>query len=350
MIPLLKPYMPPVPELNTILMSGHLAYGAASRQFEELLREWFGTPYLMAVNTFSNGICVALSALGLRPGDEVIASPMGCLASAQPLLTYGLKVRWADVDPGTGTLSPESVRRQITHKTRCIFHNHFCGYPGDVDAVNSLGREFGIAVIDDGIECFGSEVHGTKIGVTGADAAVFSLGPVRIPNTIDGGVVIFREQKAYEAALLLRDCGIDRTRFRDAQGEIDPGCDISMPGYSALMSDVNGAIGVEQMKHVDGLLEKQRTQAVRWRERLAGQTGLKLLSRPGTNPNYWVFGLLADHKAAAMQSFREAGYYASGVHVDLSRYSVFGPCAELPGAVEFARRFLAMPCGWWMES
>lgn len=350
MIPLLKPYMPAVPEMDAILHSGALAYGTYTKQFEEKLREYFGTPYVMTVNTFSNAVSVALTTLSITPGDEVIASPMACLVSTQPYLSSGLSVRWADVDPDRGTLDPESVRNRITPNTKAIVHNHFCGYPGHIDEINAVGQEFGIPVIDDGIECFGSEYKGRKIGVCGTDVTVFALSAVRIPNCIDGGIIIFKDPALYQKALLVRDCGIDRSRFRDDIGEISPDCDISLVGYSAMMSNVNGYIGLQQMEYADLLLEKQRSQAQKWTAQLETIPACKPVPAANGVPNYWVYGLLAENKREAILRFREMGYYASGVHIMNSIYSAFGKQdVALPGVEAFYSRFVALPCGWWME-
>lgn len=350
MIPLLKPYMPELPEMDSILHSGALAYGSYTKAFEEKLRAWFGTPYVLAVNTFASAVSVALTTLGIVPGDEVIASPMACLVSTQPYLAAGLSVRWADVDPDRGTLDPESVRARITPNTKAIIHNHFCGYPGYIDEINAIGKELGIPVIDDGIECFGSRYKGKKIGVCGTDVTVFALSAVRIPNCVDGGVVIFKDPALYQKALLVRDSGIDRSRFRDDIGEISPLCDISLVGYSAMMSNVNGYIGAKQMENADLLLEKQQKQAQKWAEIIKNTPGCKPVSLEEGTPNYWVYGILAEHKRETILRFRELGYYASGVHINNNIYSAFGPQdVALPGVDAFYSRFVALPCGWWME-
>lgn len=350
MIPLYKPYMPPLPEMESILHSGQLACGKYVRTFEEKVKVYFDEPYVLATSSFQMAIWVTLGALGLSRGAEIIASPMACLASTQPYHSYGLRVRWADIDRMTGTLNPGSVRKRITEKTKAIVHNHFCGYPGYIDEINEIGREFGIPVIDDGIECFGAEYKGRKIGHCGTDATVFSLNPVRIPNCIDGGIVIFSSQKTYEKARLIRDCGIDRTNFRDDIGEINPTCDISLVGYSATMSDANGYIGCRQMEQVDRLLASQRACATRWDNELDGEAGIVSLKHEDARPNYWVYGVLSNNKREDILRFRAQGYYASGVHFPNSRYSVFGrQDIELPGVEEFYRRFLALPCGWWMD-
>ena len=109
-------------------------------------------------------------------------------------------------------------------------HNHFCGYPGFIDEINVIGKEYGISVIDDCIEAFGSEYKGRKLGNCGTDITIFSFNAVRIPNTIDGGAIIIHNKDLLKQAVLIRDCGIDRSIFRDELGEISPLCDITVTG------------------------------------------------------------------------------------------------------------------------
>lgn len=350
MVPLFKPYMPHLPEMDAILHSGALAYGNYTKLFEEKLKSFFATPYLIVTNSFNTAISVALTTLGIIPGDSIIASPMACLVSTQPYLSSGLKVCWADVDSNTGTLLPESVEKQISKKTKAIVHNHFCGYPGYIDEINAIGRNYDIPIIDDGIECFGSEYKGRKIGNCGTDVTVFSLTAVRFCNCIDGGIVLFKDKSLYDKSLLVRDCGIDRSRFRDKLGEISPDCDISLIGYSATMSNVNGYIGLQQMAAMDGLLRKHRIQAEKWEKYFKNQNTYIPIQRDNCKPNYWVYGLLTNNKIDTIKKFRELGYYTSGVHIRNDIYSAFGKQeVDLPGVGEFYKRFVALPCGWWME-
>ncbi len=350
MIPLYKPYMPELPELDQILMSGNLSYGQYTKEFEQKLKKYFGADYLFVTNSFNTAISVVVTTLGLGFGDEIIASPMACLASTQPYASSGLDIKWADIDSARGTLDPKSVEMIVTSKTKAIIHNHFCGYPGYIDEINDIGLRYGIPIIDDGIECFGSEYKGKKIGNCGTDVTVFSLTAVRIPNAIDGGVVVFKNKKLYEKALLIRDCGIDRKKFRDNIGEINPCCDISLIGYSATMSNVNGYIGARQMDCVDNLIRKQRQNAMQWQHKLEDLKGIDYIKSEDILPNYWVFGLLSDRKRNDIIKFRNNGFYASGVHIDNTVYSVFGDRIQLAGVTDFYNKFLALPCGWWYES
>ncbi|MGN0210730.1 MAG: DegT/DnrJ/EryC1/StrS family aminotransferase, partial [Muribaculaceae bacterium] len=243
MVPLFKPFMPAqLPELETILHSGQLSYGKYTHRFEADLASYIGIDSVLCTNSFNTAWLVAIAALELKPGDEVIASPLCCLASSQPLAVARLKVVWADIDPNTGTLDPDAVRAKITHRTRAIVHNHFCGYVGHIGPMKQLASQYGLLLIDDVSEAFGSLYLKRKAGNWGADATIYSFQTVRIPNAIDGGAVSFANPLHTHKATLIRDYGIDRSRFRDDLGEISPMCDISIPAYGCLMSYPNAYI------------------------------------------------------------------------------------------------------------
>lgn len=339
-----------LPELNNILHSGSLNYGEWGKKFEKKLSEFIGNPNIAVVNSFNSAMLVALTTLGIKGGDEIIASPMSCLASNQPFAAIGAEVVWADIDPATGTLSPESLKEKISSKTKAIFHNHYCGYPGYIDEINEIGRQYGIFIVDDAIEAFGSEYKGYKIGNTGTDATVYSFQTVRLPNTIDGGAFCFKNIDLFEKAIRIRDYGIARNIFRDKRGEISRKCDIKEPGYGATLSDVNSYIGCIQIENITELLKKQRKNAKIWENKIEEEFPQLLpLTKAYQNPNFWVYGLLAKNKIETILHFRELGYYASSVHLPNNNYSIFGKQKQLPGVEEFYSKFVALPCGWWFD-
>lgn len=350
MTPLFKPYMPQaLPELETLLHSGALAYGKYGRLFESQLAEWIGCSKVLVTNSFNSAALVLVTTLGLRPGDEIIASPMCCLASTQPFATQGIKVKWADIDPHTGTLCPDSVRRAIGPSTKAIFHNHFCGYVGYVSEIETIAREHGLYLVDDAIEAFGSLYGNKRMGALNSDATLFSFQTVRLPDTIDGGAIAFNNPELAAKAAMVRDYGIDRSRFRDGLNEIARDCDISLPGFGATPSDINSYIGSVQMPELDSLIAHQRENFAKWTARCldAGITPVEVIDN--TTPNGWIFGMLADDKEATIRSWRKKGFYASGVHLPNTYYSVFGRHPHLSGVAEFYSKFVALPCGWWVE-
>lgn len=353
MIPIYKPYMPEnlTLEMNEILYSGQLSYGKYGRLFEQQLKEYIGCEYILTVNSYNTAMLILLSTLNLQFGDEIIASPVSCLASNQPFAVKGLKIIWADIDPETGTMCPDDVKSKITKNTKAIFHNHFCGFLGKIDEINTIGKAFGIPVIDDGIEAFGSQYKGKKLGNLNTDFTVFSFQTVRLPNTIDGGAIVFKDKVLYQKALLVRDYGIDRSIFRNKEGEINPKCDIRLEGYGGLMNELNSFIGIKQMDNIDNLMAIQKTNAITWNEKfLNDDTVCPLNLTIDSNPNFWVYGTLCKSKTEAIKDFKESGFYATGVHINNNVYSVFNNKIALKGVCEFMNHFVAIPSGWWFNN
>ncbi len=352
MIPIFKPYMPKnlSKGIEDILYSGKLAFGENGRNFEKKISDYIGNNKVLTVSSYNHAMLIVLSTLGLEPGDEVIASPVSCLASNQPFVIKRLNVIWADVDPLSGTLLIEDVKSKITSKTKAIFHNHYCGYLGHVHEMNALGKEYGIPIIDDCIEAFGSELNGNKTGNLGTDITVFSFQTVRLPNTIDGGALVFDSEDMFQKAKKIRDYGIERSIFRDELNEINPNCDITIEGYGALMGELNSYIGVHQMYDIDFLLKKQRINAGFWKAKLKELPDVIPLAINGNSlPNNWVFGVLTKNKTEKIKQFRKQGFYATSVHINNNIYSVFNNKIELKGVSEFMKNFFAVPCGWWFD-
>lgn len=340
-----------LPELDEILHSGALAYGKWGRTFEQSIKEFVGCKEdVLVVNSFTATIQVVLSTLGIKSGDEIIASPQSCLASTQPLATFGATVVWADIDPKRGTLSPESVESKITSRTKLIFHNHHCSYPGYIDEINALGKKYGLIVIDDCIESFGSKYKGRLLGNLDTDITIFSFQTVRLPNTIDGGAMIFKDRALFEKAIKVRDLGVDRKTFRDSLGEISLLSDVPIHGYGVTMNEISSYIGYCQMQSVKKLFAHQKGNAEIWQQEItSAYPSLKLLDTIDIEPSYWVFGVLSENKLSTLTHFREMGYSTSGVHIPNTYYSVFGSQGDFPGVEQFYSQFVALPSGWWLK-
>ncbi|MBF5027133.1 DegT/DnrJ/EryC1/StrS family aminotransferase [Planobacterium oryzisoli] len=352
MIPIFKPYMPQGidSDLMTILHSGQLSYGRYGKEFENKLRNYLGNDRILTTSTYNQALLMVLSILDLKPGDEIIASPVSCLASNQPFAVKGLSIKWIDVDPKSSTMDISLLRNMITSKTKAIFNNIFCGYAGELEEIYRIGKEFGIPVVDDCIEGFGTKYKGVFTGNTDADITVFSFQTVRLPNTVDGGALAFNNQDLFEKAKLVRDYGIDRSNFRLSNGEINPDCDITMEGYGATMSEVNSFIGLQQMNKLDELFKIQSDNARYWTDFFSNRTDVNSLTiSENCTPNYWVYGVLAEDKLGFINEMKDSGFYATGVHINNNIYSVFNNKIDLPGVNEFMRKFVAIPSGWWVN-
>lgn len=353
MIPIFKPFMPEdiMAGIQEVLYSVQLAYGKYGKEFENSLINYIGNDKLITTSSYNHALLMVLSVLDLKPGDEIIASPVSCLASNQPFAVRGLKVKWVDIDPVTGTIDISNLRSILSTKTKAIFNNFYCGYAGELNDVYAIGKEFGIPVIDDCIEAFGTTYKGKKTGNTNADISVFSFQTVRLPNTIDGGAIAFKDGKLYQKAILTRDYGINRRDFRLPDGEINPNCDISIEGFGATMAEVNSYIGLKQMEMIAGLIDRQVANARNWDVYFKNSKDVRpLVINQNVNPNYWVYGVLAKNKTAFVKEMRAKGFYATGVHINNNIYSVFKNDINLKGVNEFMEKFVAIPSGWWFEN
>lgn len=354
MIPLHKVFMPNniEKELTNILYSGKLSYGKYSKSFERELRDFIGNQLVLAIS--ANPVMFALQLLNIKEGDEVIASPMSCLMTTQPINLCGAKVKWCDIDPNTGTLEPDQVVKNITAKTKAIIHYHWAGYPGYISEINKIGKSYGIPIIEEASTALGSEYNEKKVGNTGSDIVCFSFSPIRLPNTIDGSGLSFGNKELFEKAKIFRDLGIKREFFRDDVGEISNTYDVEHVGTNATLNDLSGYIGSKQMKTLENLLEKQRVNGQAWLTKLHDVKNVTFLcNRKEINPNFWVFSFNIKHgRDTLLKKFRNNGYYASKIHIRNDMYSVFNVSRkpELLGVKKFSKTQINIPSGWWVNT
>ena len=352
MEPLFKVYVPKgiIEELGEILYSGKLAPGVYVKEFEAVLCDFLGVDNFLAVNSYNSAADIVWKIINIKEGDEIIASPMSCLASNQPIVNRNGNIKWTDIDPYVGSLDPRAVKNNITKNTKAILHYHWGGYPGHINEIIAIGNEYGIPVVEDAIESFGSEYNGNKLGNSGADYTIFSFQPVRLPTTIDGGGIVCKHFEDYQKAVLIRDYGIDRQNFRDGYGEIKNTCDISLSGIGAGLNEIGAYIGLETMKNISGLLETQRQNAGK-NEALLRQFGdIDPVYKEDTLPNYWIYTFLTKKQDKMLRTLRGKGIYASRVHLRNDYYSVFGDfCDDLKGVKKFNDQTLSIPCGWWVN-
>lgn len=336
--------------VENILLTGQFTSGLYVNKFEKMLQEYIGNPYVMVVGSNNYASLISLALCDIKDGDEIITSPMACLASNQPTLNFRANLVWADIDPYTGSLNPDAVKMKITNKTKAILHYHWGGYPGYIDEINSIGKEYGLPVIDDAIESFGSEYKGRKMGNLDTPITVFSFQTVRLPNSIDGGAIAFNDEQTYKKALRMRDFGIDRKSFRDDLGEISNKSDINILGYNAIMNEINAFIGCNVMADTPNLIEKQRNNAKIWDSYCSSKSYKSLNKRNDINPNYWIYSFLTNNQLEDLLKLRANGYYASKVHIRNDYYSCFGGFDNsLIGVNEFSKNQISVPSGWWVD-
>lgn len=352
MIPLFKPHV--IPQMKSIvaevLSSGQIAGGFKVDKFEDLLRAYLCNPWVTTTGDISSSLTLCLFLAGVRPGDDVLMSPLVCLSTSCPVRNLFANIRWCDVDPMTGNIDPAEIAKKITPRTKAIVVYHWAGNPADLDAIRAVAHDYNLIVIEDAGEALGAEYHGKKIGATGSDYTVFSFYPNRHLTTIEGGAIACAREDDYNKVRRLKRYGIHQPSFRNGDGEIDPSSDIPVAGWNSYMNHVAATIGVAQMEHLPRIVARHRENGLFYDRALGDIPGLMVLRRPaGARSAYWVYTFLARERDRLLKRLCQNGIQASKVHIRNDIYSAFGSVPEdLPGVKEFSARCLSVPCGWWV--
>ncbi len=351
-IPLFKVFMPQdaVDASREVLLSGYIGQGPRVDLFEEKLKSWMSSPYILTLNSGTSSLHLALRLAGVGFGDEVVSTPMTCMATNLPILANGARIVWADIDPNTGNISPQSVREKITGKTRAIICVDWGGCPCDLDELQAIADDHKIKLIEDAAHGFGSRYKDKLVGGI-ADFTCFSFQAIKHLTTIDGGALICKDPDDYRRGKLLRWFGIDRngprTDFRCEE-------DVMEYGYKFHMNDVSAAIGLAQLNHVASVLDAHRKNAEFYNEQFSGLSskGLELLNhRSDRMGSYWLYTMKVENRLSFMNAMKEKNITVSQVHARNDGHTVFKEFRSfLPGVDAFVQKQVSIPVGWWLSS
>jgi dTDP-4-amino-4,6-dideoxygalactose transaminase len=333
-----------------VLRSGAIAAGPKVHEFSKALGELIGRPAVVTTNDMSNAIQIALRLSSVGLGDEVITSPFACMSTNAPIAAAGAKPAWADVDPQTGSMDPSQLEEALTPRCKALILYHLAGYPGHVEEIRDFCTRKGLALIEDCDNALLAEVRGRQVGTFGR-FAIFSFYPNRQVNASEGGALSCARVEDAERGIKLRRYGIDLPRFRTAEGEIDPSCDIPEIGWAATFNNLCSALGLAQIGGIAGRVQRARRNAAKLDELfLRVRGGVKSVQPiPGTLPSYWVYLIRTERRDELLTFLKTRGVGASKLHQLNTVYSGFGiRPRDLPGCDAFMRQVLALPCGWWV--
>jgi perosamine synthetase len=351
-IPLYKPHIPrgAAAAVEEVLESGQISGDGRLPHFEAKLQQFIGASHVAVTADFSRTIEMALRLAGVEPGDSVLLSPLACLATTMPVLQARARPVWADIDSETGCLDPDEIRRRQSSNVKAVLLYHWVGVPADIDGVLAAARHVGAQVVEDAGEALGAEYQGRRIGSHGFDYSVLSFSPARHITTLEGAAILCHDAVQDALVRLWRRFGIPENGFRNNLGEIDPACDIAVPGTHNYMNRVAGAVGLLQMDCLPQLVERHRSNGLFFDRNLADVPGIRLLGRgEGCTPSHWVYCLTCERRDDLRRVLREAGVYASTVHTRNDHYTCFGTgAADLPRVAAFERTQLCIPSGWWV--
>jgi dTDP-4-amino-4,6-dideoxygalactose transaminase len=264
-----------------VILSGWLMQGPRVAEFERRVADYCAVAHAVAVSSCTTALQLALQVLGICPGDEVICPSLSFIATANSIRHAGARPVFADIEETTYNLDPESVDEVLSPRTRAILVVHQIGLPADLDRFLDVGRKRGVAIIEDAACALGSRYRGQPIGGH-SEMACFSFHPRKVITTGEGGLVTTNNADHARKLLALRQHGMEipGADRPPVQGIVSEGYDYL--GYNYRMTDVQAAIGIEQMKRLDGLLARRRELARRYDAALAHHAWL----RPPVVPDY----------------------------------------------------------------
>jgi len=237
------------------LRSPFLTCGPKVKEFEQAICNYTGAKYCVSVSSATAGLHLAMLAIGIKQGDEVITSPMTFLASANCVLYAGGTVRFADIEPETANINPDEIEKQITDKTKAIIPVHFAGQSCDMERIHAIAKAHNLFVIEDSAHAIGSDYKDTKVGSCKySDMAIFSFHPVKTITTGEGGAITTNNKELYEKLLALRSHGMYK------EGKMTTNWEYEMRelGFNYRLTDIQASLGITQLKKIDKFKKRRR--------------------------------------------------------------------------------------------
>lgn len=260
-----------IDEVAACLRSGWITTGPRVQRFEAMLADYLGAPHVLALANATAGLHLVLAALELKPGDEVITTPMTFAATLNTIVLAGGTPALVDVEPHTYNMDVTRLAGAITPRTRAILPVHFAGLPVDLDPVYALAQKHRLRVIEDAAHAIGTEYKGRRVGAFG-DVQVFSFHPNKNMTTGEGGCIATRDAELAAKIALLRFHGMDREAWNRFGKSGSQHYEIVAPGYKYNMMDIQAALGIHQLPALEGFIARRTELALRYQERLAGWT------------------------------------------------------------------------------
>lgn len=270
------------------LRSVWLTGGARVEDFERALAGYVGAAHTVAVSSGTAALHTAVVGAGVGPGDEVITSAMTFVATANSVLFARATPVLTDVSPDTLNLDPDAVAAAMTPRTRAILPVHYAGHPCEMEALRTLARRRGIAIVEDACHALGARDHGVQVGAD-SDFAVFSFHPVKLITTGEGGAIACRAEAAASRMRVFRSHGIRTTgREREAHGQWY--YEMVELGHNYRLTDFQCVLGLRQLARADMFLARRREIAGRYMEDLRDCEALELpVERPGYDSAWHLF-------------------------------------------------------------
>jgi perosamine synthetase len=229
------------------MRSGWVTQGKKVEEFEQLFAKYCGVKHGVAVSSGTAALHIALASLGIKTGDEVITTPLSCVATTNPIIYLNAKPVFMDTEPITLNMNTALIGKKVTPKTKAILPVHLFGHPVDLDPLLEEAEKHGLYVIEDAAQAHGAKYKGKRVGAF-SHVSCFSFYADKLITTVEGGIALTDNEELAEKMRLLRSFGMNkREKFHHP-----------VLGYNYKMSDIHAAIGLTQLRKLDHYIERKR--------------------------------------------------------------------------------------------
>jgi dTDP-4-amino-4,6-dideoxygalactose transaminase len=274
------PFSPPclgedeIAEVVDTLRSQWITTGPKTKRFEAEFRDFIGAPAALALNSCTAGLHTALVALGVGADDEVITTPMTFAASANVIEHVGARTVFVDVEPDTLNIDPAKIERAITTRTAAIIVVHYTGHPADMDPIRAIASRHGVHVVEDAAHAVPAAYRGQRIGA-GSNLVAFSFYATKNLTTAEGGMLTGAPE-LIDRARVISLHGMSRDAWKRYEKGGSWQYEVVLPGFKYNMTDVQAAIGLQQLRKLDRMQAARRAVVAQYREALQDETALEL--------------------------------------------------------------------------
>ncbi len=264
--------------VTEVLKSGWITTGPKTGEFEEAFRGYTGAEHACSLTNGTAGMHLTLMAAGIGPGDEVVTPSLTWGSTVNLITLLGAKPVFAEIDRRTLMVTPDSVRKVLSKKTRAIIPVHYAGAPVDLDPIREIAAKRKVLLIEDAAHAVGTEYRGERIGKRGT--AVFSFHAIKNLTTGEGGMVASDDEELVEKVRLLKFHGLAKDAWQRYSRRGAPQVEIVTPGYKYNMTDIQAALGLAQLAKIDKLNRKRGELAALYDEGLVGIAGIGTVRPP----------------------------------------------------------------------
>ncbi|MCL7411935.1 MAG: DegT/DnrJ/EryC1/StrS family aminotransferase [Methanosarcinaceae archaeon] len=327
-----------------VLDREYLGMGKEVQEFEDLLTRHFNRP-AVCVNTGTAALHLALQALGIGPGDEVLVQSLTYVASFQAISATGVRPVACEVDPSTITIDIKDAKKRLTDRTKVIMPVHYASGMGELDDIYAFAKENGLRVVEDAAHAFGGYYNGKKVGSFG-DIACFSFDGIKNITSGEGGAIVTDDETVLQKIRDARLLGVEKDTEKRYSGERSWDFDVRYQGWRYHMSNIMAAIGIEQFKRLPEFATRRQSLAKRYRNNLGSIDSIELLDLDLSNivPHIFVIKLKSGKRDDIRRLLLEQGIQ-TGVHYQpnhiLSLYN--GDNKSLPVTEELFHKLLSLP-------